>query len=278
MSKIKICLDAGHDKGYNPSPCGYGYYEGTRMFEYQAMLKRELEKYGFEIVCTRQKVEDNPDLMKRANRGSDCDLILSLHSNAVGDDVNETVDYVRVYYPISGVHVDLAKKLSECIAEVMGTKQMPQYISRFNSTKNADYYGIIRYASALGVPAFILEHSFHTNSRTTQWLMSDGNLLRLAKTTAKTLAEYYGMEEVLTMENFEKMFDEYMKKLNDNDSGEWSSEARKWAVSHGIIAGIGDGADGKPNYAWEAPLTREQFVTMLYRFANFLNCPNLRGK
>ncbi len=57
------------------------------------------------------------------------------------------------------------------------------------------------------------------------------------------------------------------KKLKDNDCGEWSREAREWAISNGIIQGIGNGPDDKPNYAWEAPVTREQMVTMLYRFA-----------
>ncbi len=57
------------------------------------------------------------------------------------------------------------------------------------------------------------------------------------------------------------------KALKDNDSGTWSKEAREWAINNGIIQGIGNGPDGKPNYAWEAPITREQMVTMLYRFA-----------
>lgn len=60
------------------------------------------------------------------------------------------------------------------------------------------------------------------------------------------------------------------KALEDNDSGTWSKEAREWAIAEGIITGIGNGPDGKPNYAWEAPVTREQMITMLYRFAQKL--------
>ena len=70
---------------------------------------------------------------------------------------------------------------------------------------------------------------------------------------------------------FAKMFNEAysakMKALSDNDAGEWSSDAREWAKNSGIIKGIGTGKDGTPNYAWEQPLTREQYVTMEYRQA-----------
>ena len=58
------------------------------------------------------------------------------------------------------------------------------------------------------------------------------------------------------------------KKLKDNDAGDWSKAAREWAISNGIIQGIGNGPDGKPNFAWEAPVSREQMVTMLHRAFN----------
>ena len=68
---------------------------------------------------------------------------------------------------------------------------------------------------------------------------------------------------------FSKMFDlaysAKMKALSDNDAGQWSEDARSWFVETGIIKGVGTGKDGKPNYAWEQPLTREQYATMEYR-------------
>ncbi len=196
MRKLKICLDPGHDEGYNPSPCGFGYAEGTQMFFFAGMLRMALERYGVEVVTTRSRVEANPDLLQRAQYGKGCNLLLSLHSNAVGNEVNESVDYVRVYYPVSGKGRELASLLSNTIAEVMQTNQKPQHLTRINSTGTADYYGIIRHSAALGVPAIILEHSFHTNSRSTQWLMSDVNLFNLAKAEAKTIADYYGLQKI----------------------------------------------------------------------------------
>ena len=74
----------------------------------------------------------------------------------------------------------------------------------------------------------------------------------------------------MTKEEFEKLMQEYLADLNDNDSGEWSDAARRWAIENGLVNGIGNGKDGKPNYAWEAPVSREQIVTILHRFAKFI--------
>lgn len=191
---MKICIDAGHGLGYNPSPADPAYQEGTRMFLLQGFLKTALEEYGFEVVCTRERVEESPSLYDRAAFGKGCDLLLSLHTNAVGNEVNENVDYVCVFYPISGDKRDLAQSLSEVIASVMGTQQLPQIQSRKNSAGNADYYGILRHAAAFGTSALLLEQSFHTHPKITQWLLNDDNLRYLADAQAAMIAEYFGME------------------------------------------------------------------------------------
>ncbi len=192
---MKICLDAGHGEGYNQSPALPAYREGTRMFLLQRYLAQELRRYGFEVLCTRTTLQDDPDLLERGSMAKGCDLLLSLHSNAVGSQKNEAVDYVRVYYPVSGAQEALAREMADLIAAVMGTNQAPQHSQRWNSKHNADYYGIIRHAVAVGTPALLLEHSFHTNTRSTAWLLEDENLHRLAAAEAALLAEYYEMEE-----------------------------------------------------------------------------------
>ena len=106
---MKICIDAGHDEGYNVSPCDSRYSEGTRMFRLQEFLKTELARYGFEVVCTRERVQDNPSLAERGAMARGCALLLSLHSNAIGNLQNEAVDYVRVYYPVTRREEALAR-------------------------------------------------------------------------------------------------------------------------------------------------------------------------
>jgi len=64
---------------------------------------------------------------------------------------------------------------------------------------------------------------------------------------------------------WDQAYQRKMESLNDNDSASWSAEAREWAVENGIVNGVGENPDGTTNYAWEQPLTREQYVTTEYR-------------
>ncbi len=68
----------------------------------------------------------------------------------------------------------------------------------------------------------------------------------------------------MTVERFQELWGEMRATLQDNDASSWSQEAREWAVAQGIITG---GSDGEINGMWEDFLTREQLVTVLYRFA-----------
>ena len=79
-------------------------------------------------------------------------------------------------------------------------------------------------------------------------------------------------QEVVNMdyEQFTKLLNEYRSELRDNDSNAYSEEARNWAISTGLIQGNGTILDGQPNYMWEDFLTREQLITVLYRFAKKL--------
>lgn len=51
---------------------------------------------------------------------------------------------------------------------------------------------------------------------------------------------------------------------------DWAADAKEWAVKNGLVNGTGKGADGKPEYAWDSPVTRAQLVTVLYRFAKLI--------
>ena len=78
-------------------------------------------------------------------------------------------------------------------------------------------------------------------------------------------------EDDMDQEKFNQMFktamEAYRKDLRDNDSGQWSREAREYAISSGLFAGSGTTPDGQPNYMWEDLLNREQVAQLFYRFA-----------
>ena len=81
--------------------------------------------------------------------------------------------------------------LAQCVEVVMDTRQ-PARIEKRRG-QNGDYYGVLRGATAVGTPGLILEHSFHTNTKIARWLLEEGNLDRLAKAEADTIALYYNI-------------------------------------------------------------------------------------
>lgn len=80
-----------------------------------------------------------------------------------------------------------------------------------------------------------------------------------------------GMEDDdMDKARFKELFSEMRKDLQDNDSGAYSKTAREWALATGLIAGNGTQINGEPNCMWQDFLTREQLVTVLYRFAQIM--------
>ena len=76
-------------------------------------------------------------------------------------------------------------------------------------------------------------------------------------------------DDNMDVKTFEKLFNEYRMTLRDNDHSKYSQEAMKWALETGIIQGNGT-INGEPNTMAQDFMTREQLVTVLYRFAKFI--------
>ena len=196
MSKVKICLDAGHiGSTYNQSPVVKTYYESTMAWKLHLKLKAALEQRGFEVVTTRAAIDTPMDVYARGAAARGCDVFLSLHSNACD---TESVDYPVVYRAYDNLNDadTLARALALSIGQLMGTRQQGRTATRRNNT-GGEYYGVLRGARAAGVPVYLLvEHSFHTNTAAAKWLSVDENLNRLAEAEADLLAGYFNVQTV----------------------------------------------------------------------------------
>ncbi|MCM1120095.1 MAG: N-acetylmuramoyl-L-alanine amidase [bacterium] len=193
MDKIRICIDAGHYGKYNRSPVVPSYYESDMVWKLHLMQKEILEGYGFEVVTTRVDQGTDRKLYERGYAAKGCTLFISDHSNACG---SEGVDYPVVYraYDNAGDSDRLALELARTIASVMGTSKSGRTATRRGST-GGEYYGVLRGARAAGLTDYyIVEHSFHTNTAATRWLLDDGNLRRLAEAECQVIAKHYGMD------------------------------------------------------------------------------------
>ncbi len=190
---MKICLDAGHYGKYNKSPADGRYYESDMVWKLHLMLKRYLEEYGMQVITTRVDQATDRALYDRGTASAGCNLFISLHSNATGSGLNNNVDYPESYCAINGRADDIGLALAKAVQVTMQTKQAARIEHRAGN--NGDYYGVLRGASAVGTPALILEHSFHTNASVTAWLLNNENLVRLAKAEADVIAAHFGIQK-----------------------------------------------------------------------------------
>lgn len=209
-----VCLDAGHYGKYNRSPAIKSYYESDMTWKLHLLLKTELEKYDIEVWTTRADKSKDLGLNARGKASKGSDLLISLHSNAVGTNTNEAVDYVAVYhlYDDTGTDVDdkskaLAKMLAPVIADTMGVKQGSRVTTRRGSgdhngdgVLNDNYYSVLNGCRLVGTPGLIVEHSFHTNTNATKWLLDDNNLAKMAKAEALVIAKYFDVQKDTNIE------------------------------------------------------------------------------
>ena len=198
-----VCLDAGHYGKYNRSPVVPEYYESDMNWKLHLLLKAELEKYGIQVKTTRADKAKDLALEARGKASKDCDLFISLHSNAAEA---ESVKYVAAMYMVDdncGVMDEQSKqfalRLAESVAAVM---HLPYntWTSKSSSDRDGngykdDYYGVLRGAHTVHTPGVIIEHGFHTNTATAKWLLVESNLKKLAEAEAKTIAEWFEVEK-----------------------------------------------------------------------------------
>lgn len=239
MSKIKICLDAGHYGKYNPSPVVNGYYESEMNWKLHNLLKKYLEQYGIEVIQTRSNQATDLGLTNRGNKAKGCNLFLSIHSNASD---NAATDHPLAIVPLNGKGDALGQKLADCVASTMGTKQKGKIWTRKGSS-GGEWYGVIRGAVAVGVPGIILEHSYHTNLTATKWLMVDSNLDKLAQAEAKVIAEHYGQAKAVQETAQETTHSSTLPVLKKGSKGASVKALQILLIGYGISCGS-SGADG----------------------------------
>ena len=207
---MRICLDAGHYGKYNKSNVYPSYYESDMTWNLHLLLKKELETYGFEVITTRDEKEVDLALDTRGTKAKGCDLFISLHSNACD---NESVDRAVVipYQDVNWTKIDdisrvVAERLGLCVMNIMelsGFQIYPRkasYDRDGNGKLDDEYYGVLYGARKVGTPGIIVEHGFHTNTKCAKWLSDNANLEKLAKSEAKTIADFFGIKKMSDIE------------------------------------------------------------------------------
>lgn len=252
MGTLKVCLDPGHYGNFNcnrdVSPV---YWESRTVWKLHLMLKEELETgyQGVTVVTTRSDEEKDMELTARGRAAAGCDLFLSLHTN---DCETESVDRATVIYQVKADDrmKALAGKFGAAIKKTMGLSTYKTAL-RWNTAHNADWYGVLRGAAAVGVPGLILEHGFHSHNATAKWLQNEENLRKLARADAAVLSEAYGLKPSMP--------------FVDVPEDKWYTEAAHWAYQTGIAKGTDE-----THLSPLGVVTRAQLWVTLKAFAKWL--------
>lgn len=207
-----VCIDAGHYGKYNRSPVVPEYYESDMNWKLHILLKGELEKLGIPAIATRADKNTDRDLVARGKASKDCDLFISLHSNASD---RESVNDVVILYQIDDNCGEMDEQsrnfaviMAKCVANVMGVNYTYRAVKsssdRDGNGYKDDYYGVLRGAHAVHTPGVIMEHGFHTNKAQAQWLLDEANLQKLAEAEAEAICKWFDwqLEETYSQKDF----------------------------------------------------------------------------
>lgn len=244
-SNIKVCIDPGHYTGKNLVEDEYSYCEGDFTLKVALLLYGELRKYGIYSCLTRTTphitiagfTDDALDSGRISLRGEyayamDCDLFISLHTNANGENANgyptfgqptnKNFPIVIVNIPAknNSVILDMAnsigtnlvnenKKLGISTAKgYIGSRagSVPSWDVQLNdginnygytvsrlSSKGVDYYGVLRGAAKYNIPGMIVEHAFHSVPETRKMALQGNGVLEAAWARADAYGIAHGL-------------------------------------------------------------------------------------
>lgn len=249
-----VCLDAGHYGKYNRSPAVPEYYESEMNWKLHLLLKAELEKYGIKVTQTRSNQAKDMELYDRGAASKGCDLFLSIHSNAAGSYVAESIDYPVVYVQLDGKGDTLGKQIATAIEQLMATKQKGKIATRKGSS-GKEYYGVLRGAAAVGTMGMIIEHSFHTNTNATKWLMNESNLKKMAQREAELIAQWFDVSK--TDETWKDAVQIMLPVIYPKDKNEYVEAMQALLIGYGYNCGK-EGVDGSNGPATQKALKQYQ--------------------
>lgn len=196
--QLVIALDPGHG-GEENGASYYGIEEKDINLKLAKLVKEELDQYqGVQVVLTREEDEE-VSLWERANRASaaDADILLSLHFNA---SVSHKSNGASIYLSTGEQNKDKLMQLGDNLLgefESIGLSNAGMFarVTQMNGRRADgsfdDYYGVLRHAYNMGIPAMIVEHCYMDSEIDKEYFYTDEGLQKLAKADAKAIAAYY---------------------------------------------------------------------------------------
>lgn len=191
--KIVIVIDPGHGGTNNGTPSGHTIEKEMTMVTAKAML-RELEQYDNVEVWLTHSDDRDLSLKERAEFAAEkgADFLFSIHYNAsenhsmFGTEVWVSCEtpYNAYGYQFGYLHL---QSMAERGLFLRGVKNR-------KNNEGTDYYGIIREAAALSVPAVIIEHCYVDEERDAEYVRNEEGFAEFGRADALSVAKYFGLK------------------------------------------------------------------------------------
>ena len=202
---IVVVIDPGHG-GSNIGGQIPGVDEKNATLVTALAMKEELEKYeGITVYLTRYgdqelSLAERPRLAKAV----DADFFFSIHYNKA---VPNRLYGAEVWIPSLGENYAKGYACGDLILnELCDTYGLYRRgIKTKLNDKGTDYYGVIKNATALGIPSMIIEHCHIDNEVDMPFFNSPEKLVLLGRLDATGVAKYFGLKsEALGVDYYAK--------------------------------------------------------------------------
>jgi len=181
LSGITIMLDPGHggsDSGAT-GPLGLIYAEKTINLNVAFKLQAELEKLGARVLMTRtEDINVSLDERLAASRNAKPDMFISIHANAMEDNVDiSKVDGFSLFY---------REKLSKPLADTVFNNVLEALKRKNKGLHNRNFY----VTRGTWTPSILIECGFVPNPNEFEWLTDEKEQTGLAKCIAEAVVKY----------------------------------------------------------------------------------------
>lgn len=186
-----IVIDPGH--GGTELGAGYAPYGEKALTLYVSQLiMNELVMYDNVDVYLTRSGDYNVSIADRVNyaQSVNADLLYSVHFNASGVTTIKPQGSLMLISAFGSLYATEAQLglLNLQQLQAVGLKSRG-FLTKLGKA-GTDYYGIVRRAAAIGMPAMIAEQCYLDNDTDRTWLAQENSYVKLAHADATAIAEY----------------------------------------------------------------------------------------
>ena len=203
---VVIVIDPGHGGEVtdgdekNSGAVYHGLEEKNVNLVTALALYDELTQYENVTVYLTRDIDEEISIERRAEFAAEvgADLLVSIHYNASAD---HNFFGAEIFTSAFGDSYGVGHALAEYVMdEWKDHGSILKDIKTRIGKSGDDYYGLIRYAHASGIPAIILEHGYLDNDKDYLRIKSGEAWKELGVADATAIAKFYGLKKDLVQE------------------------------------------------------------------------------